>query len=193
MALGRGGDQAAIKTKNGFDFYGGASKGVERRTKVRTRVVASALSELIQTAENVLVMGHRYSDLDCLGSAVAMAAAVRAMGKPANVVTQRKTTLAPELLERYGKAGRGDLFLEPDNAMLLVSRRTLLIITDTHNPNMLEWPPLYQAAQTVVVIDHPPQDGGLYRQRRDFLSRAPIPPPPPKWWPSWCSTWRAAA
>ena len=146
MALGRGGDQAAIKTKNGFDFYGGASKGVERRTKVRTRVVASALSELIQTAENVLVMGHRYSDLDCLGSAVAMAAAVRAMGKPANVVTQRKTTLAPELLERYGKAGRGDLFLEPDNAMLLVSRRTLLIITDTHNPNMLEWPPLYQAA-----------------------------------------------
>ena len=167
MALGRGGDQAAIKTKNGFDFYGGASKGVERRTKVRTRVVASALSELIQTAENVLVMGHRYSDLDCLGSAVAMAAAVRAMGKPANVVTQRKTTLAPELLERYGKAGRGDLFLEPDNAMLLVSRRTLLIITDTHNPNMLEWPPLYQAAQTVVVIDH-------HRKMVDFIDNAVI-------------------
>lgn len=75
MALGRGGDQAAIKTKNGFDFYGGVSKGVERRTKVRTRVVASALLELIAGSENVLVMGHRFSDLDCLGSAAALAVA----------------------------------------------------------------------------------------------------------------------
>lgn len=154
MALGRGGDQAAVKTKNGFDFYGGVSKGVEKRTKVRTRVVASALQELIAGSENVLVMGHRYSDLDCLGSAVGMAAAVRNLGKPAYVVTQREKTLARELMERYDKAGRSEMFIEPDTAMDYLSKKTLLIVTDTHNPNMLDWPPLYQRAETVVVIDH---------------------------------------
>ena len=110
MALGRGGDQAAVKTKNGFDFYGGVSKGVEKRTKVRTRVVASALQELITGSDNVLVMGHRFSDLDCLGSAVALAAAARNHGRPAYVVTQRSKTLARELIERYEEAGRGGYF-----------------------------------------------------------------------------------
>ncbi len=154
MALGRGGDQAAIKTKNGFDFYGGVSKGVERRTKVRTRVVASALLELIAGSENVLVMGHRFSDLDCLGSAAALAVAARGKGKPAYVVVQKDKTLAPELLERYEKAGRGDLFLDPYDATPLVNRRTLAIITDTHNPDMLDCPEVYQGAGTVAVIDH---------------------------------------
>ena len=73
MALGRGGDQAAVKTKDGYDFYGGVSQGIERRTKVRTRVIASALSELIAGSDKVLVMGHRASDLDCLGASVAIA------------------------------------------------------------------------------------------------------------------------
>lgn len=167
MALGRGGDQAAVKTKNGFDFYGGVSKGVERRTKVRTRVVASALLELIAASDNVLVMGHRYSDLDCLGAAVALAAASRRHGKPAYVVTQRGTTLAPELIERYEKAGRGDIFIEPEEAGPLLNRKTLLLITDTHNPTMLEWPALYREAQTVAVIDH-------HRKMVDHIDNAVI-------------------
>ncbi len=167
MALGRGGDQAAIKTKNGFDFYGGVSKGVERRTKVRTRVVASALLELIATSDNVLVMGHRFSDLDCLGSSVALAACVRGLGKPAYAVVQRATTLAPELIERYEQAGREDLFIEPEDAMLLLNKKTLVIITDTHNPNMLDWAPLYREATTVVVIDH-------HRKMVDFIDNAVI-------------------
>ncbi len=167
MALGRGGDQAAIKTKNGFDFYGGVSKGVEKRTKVRTRVVASALQELITGSDNVLVMGHRFSDLDCLGSAVALAAAARNHGRPAYVVTQRSKTLARELIERYEEAGRGDIFIEPDEAMPLLTRRSLVIITDTHNPKMLEWNPLYENAQTVVVIDH-------HRKMVDYIDNAVI-------------------
>ncbi|MCI8554429.1 MAG: DHH family phosphoesterase, partial [Clostridiales bacterium] len=154
MALGRGGDQAAVKTRSGFDFYGGVSKGVEKRTKVRTRVVASALSELIAGSDNVLVMGHRFSDLDCLGSAAAMAAAARGMGRPAYAVARHKTTLAAELIDRYDAAGRGDLFIEPEEAMELLNRRTLLIVTDTHNPQMLEDAGLYRAAGSVVVIDH---------------------------------------
>ena len=167
MALGRGGDQAAVKTKNGFDFYGGVSKGVEKRTKVRTRVVASALQELIAGSDNVLVMGHRFSDLDCLGSAVALAAAARNHGRPAYVVTQRSKTLARELIERYEEAGRGDIFIEPDEAMPLLTRRSLVIITDTHNPKMLEWNPLYENAQTVVVIDH-------HRKMVDYIDNAVI-------------------
>lgn len=167
MALGRGGDQAAVKTKNGFDFYGGVSKGVERRTKVRTRVIASALQELIDASENVLVMGHRYSDLDCLGSALGMAAAARHFGKAAQVVTGRNQTLAPELLERYDQAGKSDWFIEPEEAMELLGRHTLLIITDTHNPRMVECPDLYEQAETVVVIDH-------HRKMVDYIDDAVI-------------------
>ncbi len=155
MALGRGGDQAAVKTKNGFDFYGGVSKGVEKRTKVRTRVVASALQELIAGSDHVIVMGHRYSDLDCLGSAVAMAVVARKFGKPAYVAVNRQTTLAPELIERYERNEEGSLFIDAEDALPLLTSRSLLIITDTHNPKMLESPELYQAAKSVVVIDHP--------------------------------------
>lgn len=167
MALGRGGDQAAVKTRNGFDFYGGVSKGVEKRTKVRTRVIASALLELINGSDNVLVMGHRYSDLDCLGSAAAMASAARSLGKPAYAVVRRSQTLAPELIDRYDEAGRGDLFLEPDAALPLVTRRTLLIVTDTHNPTMLDSVELFHAAVTVVVIDH-------HRKMVDYIDNAVI-------------------
>lgn len=154
MALGRGGDQAAVKTSNGYDFYGGVSKGVERRARVRTRVVASALVDLIKESQNVLVMGHRYSDLDCLGAAAGMVAIVRHLEKPAYVVTDRQQTLAPELMELYEKQGKTDVFLQPDDALDKLTVRTLLIITDTHNPVMLECLPLYQQAKTVVVIDH---------------------------------------
>lgn len=154
MALGRGGDQAAVKTKNGFDFYGGVSKGVEKRTKVRTRVVASALRELIEGSDSVLVMGHRFSDLDCLGSAVALAVTARSAGKPAFVVVSRAQTLAAELLERYDEAGRSDLFLEPGEAAGRLTGRTLLIVTDTHNPHLVESDSLLREARTVAVIDH---------------------------------------
>ena len=149
------------------DLYGGVSKGVEKRTKVRTRVVASALSELIAGSDNVMVMGHRFSDLDCLGSAAAMTVAARSMGKPAYAVARHKTTLAAELIDRYDASGRGDLFIEPEEAMELLNRRTLLIITDTHNPHMLEDPALYRAAGSVVVIDH-------HRKMVDHIDNAVI-------------------
>lgn len=167
MALGRGGDQAAVKTRNGFDFYGGVSQGVEKRTKVRTRVVTSALLELMAGSDNVLVMGHRYSDLDCLGSASAMATAARGLGKPAYAVVRRKTTLAGELIRRFDEGGRGDLFIEPEEARELVNRKTLLIITDTHNPQMLEDPELYRSVSSVVVIDH-------HRKMVDHIDNAVI-------------------
>lgn len=154
MALARGGDQTAIKTVNGFDFYGGRSKGVERRTKVRTRVIANALSDLIRFSDRVLVMGHRQSDLDCLGSAIALTAAVRRMGKEAVTVVRRRSTMAGDLYDRYVDEGKADLFTEPDAIIESITPRTLLIITDTHAANMLDCPEIYEAASRVAIIDH---------------------------------------
>lgn len=154
MALGRGGDQVALRTKNGFEFYGGLSKGVEKRTKVRTRVMASALQDLILSSDNVLIMGHRFSDLDSVGSGLALASAARALGKQAHYVVSAKTTLASELLKRFAENGRGDLFIDPTDAAILVRPRTLLIVTDTQNPLLLEAPSLYEQIDMVAVIDH---------------------------------------
>ncbi len=165
MALGRGGDQAAVKTKNGFDFYGGVSRGVEKRTKVRTRVVANALNDLLTNCSEVLVMGHRFSDLDCLGSAVALAVTARGYGKRAFVVTDREKTLAMELIDRYDDADRGTIFIEPSEARDMLTDQTLLIITDTHSKLMVEDPELLKAAKSVAVIDH-------HRKMVDFIDNA---------------------
>lgn len=154
MALARGGDQVAIKTENGYDFYGGRSHGVERRTKVRTRVIADALKDLIVTADHVFVMGHRLSDLDCLGSAVALAVASRRIGTPAHVVVNRDTTMAAELIRRYETDAECDLFIGPTEADEILTPDSLLIITDTHTAAMLDAPALYEKAKRVALIDH---------------------------------------
>ena len=154
MALGRGGDQAAVKTGAGFDFYGGATRDVERRTQVRSRVIASALKEVIEASEQVMLMGHRYSDADCLGASMALAAAVRSMGKPAFVALDRSTTLAPDCLLRYTAEEQSEWFPDEKAARALMTPETLLIVCDTHNVSMLEFPSLYGLARNVVVIDH---------------------------------------
>ncbi len=154
MALGRGGDQVAIKSGDGFSFYGGTSKGVEKHTKVRTRIMASALSGLIVSAENVLIMGHQFADLDCLGAAVGLYRAVRQMGKPAAIVLNRKRNLAVPLYNLLVQNGFADAFVEPETAIDLVGKKTLLIIVDTHLPHILESKEVYEASKTVAVIDH---------------------------------------
>ncbi len=165
MALSRGGDQAAIKTMNGYDFYGGQSRGVERRTKVRTRMVANSLRDLILSSEQVMIMGHRLSDLDCLGSGAALAVTARSLGVPAYVVVRRSHTMAGQLIRRYEEAGQLDLFLDPEDAVEKVSKEMLLIITDTHTVPMLDAPDFYDMAQRVVVIDH-------HRRMVDYIKDA---------------------
>jgi len=154
MALGRGGDQAAVKTPSGFDFYGGVSKGVEKRTKVKSRIIASAMAEIIQNCDNCIVMGHRMADLDCFGSGVGLAAAVRRMGKPAVLAIDKRSNLVGDLMRRMEDNGYGDMFVDPDRALEMITRKTLLMITDTHVPHMLESKELYEQCPTVVVIDH---------------------------------------
>ena len=154
MALGRGGDQAAVKTRTQYEFYGGVSKGVEKRTKVKSRIVANALSELIETADHVLVMGHKFGDLDCIGASVGMATAIRSIGKQAEVVVDRDKNLAKILIEMVTKDGNNNLFVDPEEARFSITPETLLIICDTHTPNLVESLEVYERCKTVVVIDH---------------------------------------
>ncbi len=154
MALGRGGDQAAIKTKNGYDFYGGVAKGVEKRTKVKTRIVANALLELIQSSSNVVLMGHRFADLDAMGSAAGLWYAIKEMGKPAKIVYNEKTSLVKNLYDRLMDQGFEEAFVSPEQALNHIGEKTLLIIVDTHTPQMLESAAVYEACKNVAVIDH---------------------------------------
>ena len=154
MALGRGGDQAAIKTASGYDFYGGLSKAVEKRNRVRTRVIANALSNVVETSDNVLIMGHRHADLDCLGAAVGVCKAVEYMGKEVHIVLDTGTNLAASLYDRLAAGGYAGKIITPAAALEQITRKTLLIVVDTHVRNYLESTDIYNACQNVAVIDH---------------------------------------
>lgn len=154
MALGRGGDQVAVKTKTGYEFFGGISKGVEKQTKVKTRIVASALAELIKSSDNVLVMGHRFADLDSLGSAIGLAKACRCLGKESYIVLDSRRNLADVLVRRLVENKEQNMICLPETAIDLVMDKTLLIITDTHTVDLIESPDIYRRCKQVVVIDH---------------------------------------
>ncbi|MCL1881072.1 MAG: DHH family phosphoesterase [Oscillospiraceae bacterium] len=177
MALGRGGDQAAVKTKSGFEFYGGFSKGIERHTKVKARIIANSLLDLANHADIIYIMGHKFSDLDSVGSAVGLACGLRNLGMPAYVVINKETSLAYKLIEslekhmenNYSTSNEGDeesgspqessedmtpLFIEPEKAHEAWTDDSLLVIVDTHNKKLLEDEHLYEGAKKVVVIDH---------------------------------------
>ena len=154
MALGRGGDQAAIKTDNGFEFYGGVSMGVERHTKVKTRIIANSLMEAIEGAEDVYIMGHRNSDLDSVGASVGLTAAVRRLGKNAFAVIDKNTTLSLQLYDYLNERDKASLFVTPSNAVENFSENSLLIIVDTHNPAIVDVPELLNEAKKLVIIDH---------------------------------------
>lgn len=167
MALGRGGDQAAVKTTKGFDFYGGVSEGVEKRTRVKSRVIATALRELIDQSDKVILMGHRFGDLDSIGSAIGLCSAVRKLGKEAYIAASYKKTLAVSLLNKLNEAGFNDWMVHPDDAIDMIDKKTLLIIVDTHNPDFLESVDLYNKALNVAVIDH-------HRKMVNYIDRALI-------------------
>lgn len=168
MALGRGGDQAAVKGKNNeYQFFGGVSKAVEKRTKVRARVIASALKELIEASDNVLIMGHRYADLDCFGASYALWSVVRSMGKDAKIIMDKDKSLALQLLTRIEAAGITDAVSSGKDVMNLIDRKTLLIVVDTHRAGFVDNPEVYNACKTVVVIDH-------HRKAVDHIDNAVI-------------------
>ena len=154
MCLGRGGDQAAVKTENGFEFFGGVSKGIEKSAKVKTRIIAAALKELAANCGNVYIMGHRLADFDCLGASVGLCGAFRSLGKNACCVLDLERNLSKSLIAHISERCGHDYFKSVTAARLEFTDRDLLIICDTHNPDMLDSKELYESASQVVVIDH---------------------------------------
>ncbi len=154
MCLGRGGDQAAVKTENGFEFFGGISKAVEKSTKVKSRIIARALKELAESSDSIFIMGHRLADFDAVGSAVGLCGAFRSMGKNAYVVVDKEKNLSKVLINYISLNCGNDYFKALDEALFEINDRTLLIVVDTHNPEIVDSKELYEAARQVVVIDH---------------------------------------
>ncbi len=168
MAMGRGGDQVAVKTTNNdYEFFGGVAKGIEKRTKVRTRMVASAIGDSINISSNVLIMGHRNADLDALGASVGVAMICKALGKDAKIVMSSETTLAMPLAKHLIANGYDDLLIEPQDAQEYLEANTLLVIVDTHRKNFIEYPELFDLVQKVIVIDH-------HRKAADHITKSVI-------------------
>lgn len=168
MALGRGGDQAVIKNKDKYDFFGGVSKSVETGSKVKSRVVASALAELIQGCENVYVMGHRFPDFDAIGSAFGIVCIAKKLGKNAYLVTDKEKTMAKTLLDRAENEFSGTVVSTETAKMEFVkSKKNLLIVVDTHIKSFVESPDLLSMSRMTVVIDH-------HRKAVDYIDDAVI-------------------
>lgn len=168
MALGRGGDQAVVKTENGFRFFGGVSKGVEKKSRAKTRIIANTLQDFIEKSDNVFIMGHSFGDLDSIGAATGLASAVRLFEKNAYVVVDRKKNLAIQLIEHIEETTKvDDFYISPQTAVDSITDSDLLIIVDTHNKDFIESKELYKKAKNIVVIDH-------HRKTVNFIDNAVI-------------------
>ena len=154
MALGRGGDQVAVLTNGEYEFFGGVSKGVEKTSKVRVRIISESVKNAIERSDKVLIMGHKFSDLDCIGAATGIYSTVtKAFSKRAYVVCDREKSMAKTLIERL-EVHNEDMFISCDRAQSLVTDKTLLVIVDTHSPDFIESVKLHKACSHVIVIDH---------------------------------------
>lgn len=155
MALSRGGDQAVVRNQVDFAFYGGRTKATEKRTKVKSRVMANAFRELIADAGEVYIMGHSFADMDAVGAAAGICCAARKRGKQARIVIDREHTAAETLIARLDALPEySGVFLTPAEAFLQMRADTLLVVVDTNRPDMVENPQLLESCNRVAVIDH---------------------------------------
>ncbi len=166
MALGRGGDQVAIKTEEGFTFYGGVSKGIEHRSKARNRAVARDLRALMMRCRHVYIMGHRASDLDAVGAAVGVCFIAEQTGIPYNIVIRQETSLAKILVDRI-QTEMPDVMIDPEYARAVITAEDLVVIVDTFSKDIVEDVELYRMAKHVVVIDH-------HRQMVNYLDNTTL-------------------
>ena len=155
MALSRGGDQAVVRGRMDFQFYGGRAKTTEKRTKVKSRVMANALRELLADAGQVYVMGHSYADMDAAGAAAGICCAARKQGKRAQIVIDRENTAAGPILEKLSALPEyAGVFVSAGDAFLKMQPGALLVVVDTNRPDMVESPQLLESCNRVAVIDH---------------------------------------
>ncbi len=168
MALGRGGDQVVIRNKGKFSYFGGNSKETEKRTKVKARIMASNLRELMEASDNVLIMGHRNSDADAIGAAIGIASMASHIKKEAKVLLLTKDDTVQLLLKKIEENHYHDgMFIGKQGLRDFITPKTLLVICDTHIPEYTEMPELIDTVKTKVVIDH-------HRRSESFIDDADI-------------------
>ena len=156
LALGRGGDQVVVKEGEEVTYYGGKAKQVERNTRVKARVKAHALREIIESREHVVIMGHTISDVDSLGAAIGVYCAARVLRKKAQIVLNEVTTSLRPLVECFTeeKGYPADLFIKNEEALLITNKNTLVMVVDTNRPSYTECPELLKRTDTICVFDH---------------------------------------
>ncbi|MFD3258973.1 DHH family phosphoesterase [Paenibacillus lentus] len=166
MALGRGGDQAAVKAGQRLSFYGGKSGAIEKRTRVRARVIAHALRDLMQESDKVIIMGHRMPDLDVIGASIGVLKAADMYGVEAHIVLDDKNPGIDRLMERIEKdESLRRRFITSEHALDIMTEHTLLVVVDTHKASMTMEPRLVEEASRVVVVDH-------HRRGEEFINDA---------------------
>ncbi|MEY8318975.1 DHH family phosphoesterase [Oscillospiraceae bacterium 50-58] len=155
MALSRGGDQAVIRNKFTFEFYGGRSKETEKRTKVKSRVMANALSSLVSDSSQVFIMGHRQADNDAVGAAAGVCALCRKNGVPAHIIRETGPTPSQVLIDRLHQLPEyHDCFLSAQEALIIADNRSLVVVVDTNRPEQVQALEVLQSCNRVAVIDH---------------------------------------
>ncbi len=163
MALSRGGDQAVIKDRFNFSFYGGRQQEADYTSKVKSRVKANSLMELIGQSSRVFVMGHKNADLDAIGAAVGVCCLCRKKGKKVNIVVDLQRNAAQKLLEEIRAAEEyADVFITPQEALVLCDNSSVLVVVDTNRPDQVESPELLETISRICVIDH-------HRRAADYI------------------------
>lgn len=167
MALGRGGDQVAVLSGGEYQFFGGVAKGVERTSKVKVRVRSEQIADAIKAADRVLITGHKYSDLDCIGATAGIYALVtKKFNKPCYACTDTSRTLAKAMIDRLTDETPG-MFIPPEKGLFYAGDKTLLIIVDTHSPDFVENDRLYKNCGNVIIIDH-------HRRMVNYIDKASV-------------------
>ena len=164
MALSRGGDQAVIKDRYNFSFYGGRTKEADRRSKVRSRVTANSLMELIGQSDHVFVMGHKNADLDAIGAAMGICCMCRKKGKKFSIVLDVHHNAAPRLVEEIREVPEyKDAFISGQEALLMCDNHSILVVVDTNRPDQVESKNLLEAISKVCIVDH-------HRRAADYIN-----------------------
>ncbi|OXM84543.1 DHH family phosphoesterase [Paenibacillus rigui] len=168
MALGRGGDQVAVKVGERLSFYGGRSNAIEKRTRVRARVISHALRDLIRESEKVIIMGHRYPDMDAIGAAIGVLKATHVSNKEGYIVLEGINPSIQKLMDTiYEDEKLNRWFITPEQAMQITNQRTLAVVVDTHKASMVAEPKLLQLTQRKFVVDH-------HRRGEEFIQDATL-------------------
>lgn len=168
IALGRGGDQAVVKDNEKLSFYGGKTKAVEKRTRVKARVIAYALRQLIEQSDDVLIMGHEMPDLDCMGAALGIYRCCRSLNKETNIVLSSINAGIENLWEELQEDEEyADVFISPLEALQKCGTNTLLVVVDVHRPAFTVQKQLIYKTEKIAIIDH-------HRRGTEFIDNAVI-------------------